>query len=84
LTGVAAFDIYDISDAVNSTLELEPTAPINNKLEVIGFETQWFINNVGFFFIYILIIVAATALYLLIRLFNAATGRGQRARKMLS
>lgn len=52
LTKIAAFDVFEIGDYVDEILELEESDPVNINFESLGFETQWFIHNMGSFFIY--------------------------------
>ena len=51
---IAAFELFDIKDTVNSILDLPPTGPLTEKFEAIGLESKYFINNLGFFFLIIL------------------------------
>lgn len=54
LTQIASFDIFDIGDYVDEYLQLEDTDPVNIEFETLGFDSQWFINNIGSFYIYLL------------------------------
>ena len=65
LAEIAAFDVIEISEYVDEYLELIPTEPVSSKLEVIGFESRQFINNVGFFLFYITLCCTGIALWLL-------------------
>ena len=44
---IAAFDFLDSIDPMSKILELEETGPINNNFEGLGFETLYFLNNMG-------------------------------------
>ena len=44
---LAAFDILPLDDPINFMLSLEPTDPINEKFEGVGFESKYFLNNMG-------------------------------------
>ena len=53
---IAAFDLlefeyFNFGDFMDSILDLIPTGPINSKFEAIGFESLYFINNLGSFFL---------------------------------
>ena len=50
---IAAFDFLPIDDFVYDKLELIPTDPVNEKFEMLGIETLFFINNMGSFIILI-------------------------------
>ena len=54
LTQIAAYDVFEIGDYVNDTLELFHTDPVNEKFESIGLETLYFINNLGSFFLVVM------------------------------
>ena len=83
MTKIAAFDVLETSDFVDELLALEPTDPVSVNLESLGFETQWFINNVGSFFIYLLLCFAGVVLFLLVFAFNLATGCASRLRSKI-
>ena len=71
LTKIAAFDIleigeyFDFGEFVNDLLDLVPSDPINYKFETIGLETLFFINNMGSFYLVILLEVALIPIWLL-------------------
>ena len=52
--GIAAFDLFDIKDYLDLILDLEPTDPVNAKLETLGFESLYFLHNLGTFTVVIL------------------------------
>ena len=84
LTKIAAFDVVETSDFVDELLSIEPTDPLSVNLESLGFETQWFINNVGSFFIYQLLCFVSVLVFLLVYAFNVATGCASRLRSKIS
>ena len=63
---VAAFDYYDISEFTNVWLELPPSDPVNNSMEMVGFQSKQYINNVGTFTIFIMAYTIAVAFYILL------------------
>ena len=65
LAEIAAFDVVEISEYVDQYLDLVPTAPVNHKLETLGFESRQYINNVGCFFFYITACSAGIACWIL-------------------
>ena len=67
MTKVAAFDVFEIGEYVNNALELLATDPVNEKFETIGLESLYFINNVGSFFLVVLIDIFLVILILIIR-----------------
>jgi len=42
-----AFDIIDTSPYLDWMLQLEPTDPVNNKFEAVGFESIFLLHNLG-------------------------------------
>ena len=84
LTKIAAFDVFEIGDYVDEYLELEQTEPVDNNFETLGFESLWFINNVGSFFIYLLWCFANVIIYLLVAALNNTTGYCFKQKKKLS
>ena len=44
---IAAFDIIEISEPLDKLLDLEPTDPINENFEAVGFESVYLLNNMG-------------------------------------
>jgi len=51
LMSVVAFEVYDTGDIVNATLSLEEVNPVNENYNTVGFESVYFINNMGTLFI---------------------------------
>ena len=84
LTKIAAFDILEIGDYVDEFLELGQTDPVDNNFETLGFESKWFINNVGSFFIYLLWCFAIVIFYLLVATLNKTSGYCLRLKHRLS
>ena len=83
LTKIAAFDLLEIGDFVDEFLELEQTDPVDNNFETLGFESQWFINNVGSFFIYLLWCFSNVVFYLLVAALNKTSGHCSRLKRKL-
>ena len=65
IMSIAAFDFYDFTDIIHNLFNLEPTEPIDNNFESIGFESQYFLINMGtmacFFLIYIVVLLIVLA-----------------------
>ena len=63
---IAAFDFYDFSDLIHDRFEIPHTEPINTNFETIGFESSYFLINMGtmflFYIYYILCILIKTCL----------------------
>ena len=55
LTEIAAFDFIEIGEYVQDILELPFTDPVNERFEASGMESTYFINNLGTFYLIILI-----------------------------
>ena len=54
VTSMAVYEVIEIGDFANELLELNPTDPVNEKYESIGFGDLYFTNNVGCFVLTIL------------------------------
>jgi len=55
LMSITAFEVFEIGDIVNALLALEPTSPINDNYNTLGFESVYYINNMGTLFLMFLI-----------------------------
>ena len=47
LAAIAAFDYFETSEFIEDLLDLLPRDPINEKFESTGFESVYFMNNLG-------------------------------------
>lgn len=58
---IAAFDIIDTEAMLNKLLHLKKTKPLNENFNKLGFESLWFLNNMGSlmigFFLYAIAII---------------------------
>ena len=81
---VAAFELFEIGDTVNDILELPPTAPLTEKLEAIGLESKYFINNLGFFFLIILGFTCLLLSWVLLWPFQQCSKRVRKLRKRIA
>lgn len=66
LLEIAAFDIFEIGEFVNDYLSLEQTDPINERYEASGLESKYFINNLGTFFLILIVYFFFTLLWLVV------------------
>ena len=64
---VAAFDIFEIGEYVDEFLEMLPSEPVNEKFETVGLESYYFINNLGSFFLVVLVDMILVIVILVIR-----------------
>ena len=64
---IAAFDFYDFGDIIHSVFGIVPTDPIDINFDSIGFESQYFMVNVGtmivFYLIYTCALLLSTSLH---------------------
>ena len=71
LTAIAAFDIFETDEYLRELFDLPPQDPVNQNFETIGFETVYFLNNLGSFILVfvvkLLLILIWAALYPLAR-----------------
>lgn len=44
---IASFDIIDIDPFLNKVLNLNETEPINSNFDALGFNSMFFLNNMG-------------------------------------
>jgi len=65
LLEVIAFDFIDTGDALDWVFGLDPSQAVNASLETLGFESKYFLQNIGtvliFFVIYALLIASSKA-----------------------
>lgn len=81
---IAAFDVFEIGDYVDEYLKLLPTVPVNEKFEAIGFESLYFINNVGTFYFILVFYASLVLIYLLMSLLDKILHDAKTLRKMKS
>ena len=66
---IAAFDFYDFGDIIYDKMNIEPTDPIDSNFESVGFESQYFLVNMGtmviFYLIYLFFFILAPIIRLL-------------------
>lgn len=72
---VAAFDFYDITDIVHNSFSLEPTEPIDQNFESIGFESLYFLINLGTMAFFFIVYFFALLLTLLVGLFASKSNK---------
>ena len=64
---IAAFDFYDFGDIIHELFKILPTNPIDANFDSIGFESQYFMVNIGtmivFYLIYTLALVLSVSLH---------------------
>ena len=46
---IAAFDIIETGEVLGEILDLVPEPPVNENFEAIGFESVYFLDNLGSF-----------------------------------
>jgi len=68
LMSITAFEVFEIGDVVNAILSLEKTDPVNENYNALGFESVYFINNMGTLFIVFLIYPVMMLVEYLLRL----------------
>lgn len=54
---IVSFDLFEVSDTVRDYLEIEIEDPVNERFETLGIESKYFINNMGFVFFLLCILV---------------------------
>ena len=81
LTEVAAFDFIEIGDAANGILALPPTEPVNERFELSRIESQYFVNNLGSFYLVILLNIFFVIVWCLIKFIRTCCCDGKRLEK---
>ena len=66
LAQIAAFDVIEIGEYVNSILDLQPTGPVNEKFETLGLESRYFINNLGTFFVILMLYILLVFIWVIL------------------
>lgn len=65
---IASFDFYDFSEPIHEMFELEPTDPVDARFEALGFESKYFLVNMGtmvvFYLFYFLLVSTSLILSL--------------------
>ena len=60
---IAAFDFYEFGEHIHDWLDIPPTEPVDYKFDAIGFESRYFLVNMGsmaiFYLIYIVLILVS-------------------------
>ena len=64
---IAAFDIIEIGEPLDKMLSVEPTDPINQNFEAVGFESIYLLNNMGTLSIAYFIWMAAALFTIIIK-----------------
>jgi len=67
LMSIAAFELFEIGEYNNSLLGLEATSPVNENYNAVGFESVYFINNMGTLFIFFLLYPIALLIEFILR-----------------
>jgi len=47
LMSIAAFDFFEVGPYLDKLLNLEPSDPVNGNFEAVGFESVYFLHNLG-------------------------------------
>ena len=63
LMQIAAFDVIETDELINDILRLPPTDPVNEQFMALGFESVYFINNLGSLFIVFISLVVLMLIY---------------------
>ena len=66
---IAAFDIIEINEPLDNLLDLEPTDPINENFEAVGFESIYLLNNMGTLAIAYFVWLFAAFIALILKMF---------------
>ena len=77
---IAAFDFFETEDYINSILKLNKTEPLDANFDALGFQSMFFLNNLGsmsfvfviYFAVILLLLVVDLFVHRSIRLANAA------------
>ena len=66
IMSIAAFDFIEFGDIIHEAFSIEATDPINDQFNSVGFESQYFLNNLGtialFYIVYLLFVLVVTPL----------------------
>ena len=76
---IAAFDFYDFSDVIHDNFQISQTDPINTNFETIGFESSYFLNNMGTMFLFYMFYILCILVKLILQPF--ATKHHKRIKK---
>lgn len=70
ISKIAAFDIFEIGEYVDEYFNLDFQNPVNEKFESLGFESVYFINNLGTFVFWLLAYYLASVVWLFAKSFS--------------
>ena len=63
---IAAFDFYDFGDIIHEWFAIEPTDPVDHKFESVGFESKYFLVNMGSLAVFCLIYICLAGVTLVL------------------
>jgi hypothetical protein len=62
---IAAFDIYDLNDFYDTLLNIYPSGAMTPTFDQLGFESMYFLNNMGLLSLWFLLYAIAVILTVL-------------------
>ena len=69
---IAAFDFFDFDDIIHENFNIEPTEPADIRFGTLGFESLYFLVNLGtmavFFLLYLFFVILALTFKLFYKL----------------
>ena len=77
---IAAFDFYDFSDIIHDNFKISQTDPIDTNFETIGFESSYFMINMGTMFLFYIYYILCILVKICLQPF--ATKENKRTKKM--
>ena len=80
LMQIAAFDVIETDSFFNMLLSLPPTDPVNEQFQALGFESVYFINNMGSIF---LVFISLLILMIVYTILNRCDDGSYRLEKTL-
>ena len=67
---IAAFDVYEFGDIIHELMMIDPTDPINENYEKLGFQSQYFLVNMGTILVFVLTYILSLIVSPIISLFS--------------
>ena len=83
LMQIAAFDVIETDSFFNMLLRLPPTNPVNEQFQALGFESVYFINNMGSIFLVFLSLLILMIVYAILSRYDDRSSRLEKTLRKL-
>ena len=81
---IVSFNLFEVEDKVEDYLEIEIEDPVNEKFETLGIESRYFINNMGFVFFLLCLVILIVSIWILLVGISGCSKMAKRGSEKLS